>query len=186
MGFTSIDLAQIKARGVGKCQVLSIARQGGGADRVFAGIRSQPTLRQRRSRRGSQRRPLAHKPPNTESNEYQGCGHSGDPPSATRMEPQNRGLRLDRSSRVMHRRQEAVPPAGDGLDKARILSAVSQCVSEPAHGRVETVVEVNKCVCGPQPALELFPRDHFSRPFQEQGKNLEGLLLQFYPGAVAS
>ena len=86
----------------------------------------------------------------------------------------------------MYRCHKPISPAGDGLDKTGILSAVAQGVPEPADGRIETVVEVDKGVCGPQPALQLFPRNHFSRSFEQQGKNLEGLFLQFYPGAVAS
>jgi len=86
----------------------------------------------------------------------------------------------------MYRSQKPISPAGNGLNKARILSAVAQGVPESADGCVEAVVEVDKGVCGPQPALQLFPGNYLSRSFQQQGKDLEGLFLQFDPGAAAS
>ena len=101
------------------------------------------------------------------------------------MDRRKRNLGIDGGSCSVYRRQKPVSAAGDGLNKTGILCAVAQGVPEPADGGVQTVVEVNKSVCGPQPALQFFPRHYFSRPFEQQSENLEGLFLQLHPGAVA-
>jgi len=53
------------------------------------------------------------------------------------------------------------------------------------------VIEIDKSVGGPDFLLQLFPRDHLARIFQQNLKNLQGLLLKLdldallaqFPGA---
>ena len=97
----------------------------------------------------------------------------------------NRKLSLDRGRHPADRHQKAVTPPGDGLNKTRVLRAVSQCVPKPADGGIEAVIEIDKSVGGPQTGPQLVPRDHLAGPFQQQGQNLERLFLQFDSGAVA-
>ena len=89
---------------------------------------------------------------------------TGRPSGGTRSSASRAGgIRADRH-------QKAVTPPGNGLDKSRILGAVAQGVAEPADGGVETVIEIDKGVGGPQTAPQLVPRNHLSRPFQQQGQ----------------
>jgi hypothetical protein len=39
---------------------------------------------------------------------------------------------------------------------------------------VQTVVELDECVCGPQAGTQILPRDHFSGMFDQAAENLEG------------
>src|SRR5579862_3275683 len=185
MRLASIHLAQVKPGVVGKCQVLSIAGKGGGPNWVFAGIGCKAAFGDGRSR-GQWRPRLPHKQPNPESGEYQCSRSGGDPPPANRMQRRSRGLSIDHSCWSMYWREKPVAAAGDGLNITRILGAVPQGVPEPADGGVETMIEVDESVGGPQPALQFMPADHLSRPREQQSENLEGLFLQFYPGAVSA
>jgi hypothetical protein len=52
--------------------------------------------------------------------------------------------------------------------------------------KTQAVIEVHKCVGGPQAFSQLFSADDFPRPFQQKREDLEGLFLQLKPGTVAS
>jgi len=62
---------------------------------------------------------------------------------------------------------EAITPLGHGFDKAWLLGGITQGVAQPGDGAVQSVVEVNKCVCRPQVLAQLIPRDHFPGPLQQ-------------------
>ena len=68
----------------------------------------------------------------------------------------NRKLGLDCGRHPADRHQKAVTPPRHGLNKTRILGAVSQRVAKPADGGVETVIEIDKGVGGPQAGPQLF------------------------------
>jgi hypothetical protein len=60
---------------------------------------------------------------------------------------------------------EAVPVAGQSFNELGILARVAQCLPEFLDGVVQTVVELDECVCGPQAGTQILPRDHLSGMF---------------------
>src|ERR1017187_5028346 len=78
----------------------------------------------------------------------------------------------------LDRSNEPVSTASQRFDIARIGGGISQRLAHLIDRCVEAVVEVDKSVGGPELLLQLFARDHFTRPLQQQGQHLERLPLQ--------
>jgi hypothetical protein len=81
---------------------------------------------------------------------------------------------------------EAVAAPGHGLKEARVVGVVSERVAQPLDGRVQTVVEVNKGVGGPEFFAQLLSRDQFSRPLQKSGQKLKWLILESHFEAAST
>jgi hypothetical protein len=60
----------------------------------------------------------------------------------------------------------------------RGVRGVVQNFAKPIHRGVEAVVEVNKRIIGPQPALEFLAGDQFAGALQQRDQYLQGLFLQ--------
>src|ERR1017187_1771583 len=75
----------------------------------------------------------------------------------------------------LDRSNEPVSTASQLFDIARIGGGISQRLAHLIDRGVEAVVEVDKSVGGPELLLQLFARDHFTRPLQQQGQHLERL-----------
>jgi hypothetical protein len=84
---------------------------------------------------------------------------------------------------ALDRSDEPVPAPWQRLDKARVVSRVVECLAKPFDGRVKAVFEVDEGIRGPELPVKLFPRNHFSRVFQEADQNLDR--LSFKPDFAA-
>lgn len=80
----------------------------------------------------------------------------------------------------MYRGDEPVPASWDGLDETRIARRIAERVAELIGGGVETVVEADEGVRGPEPLADLFARDHFAWTLEKDGEQAKGLFLQAY------
>ena len=72
---------------------------------------------------------------------------------------------------------EAITPFGHGFDEAGLLGGITQGLAQPGDGAVQAMIEVNKCVRGPQVLAQLVPRDHFPGTLQQQRQNTQWLFL---------
>jgi hypothetical protein len=81
---------------------------------------------------------------------------------------------------------EAVPALREGFDETRPFSVVSQSFPESINSFVETAIEVNERVTGPQSFCKLFPCHNLAGVLQQQNEHLKGLLLQLYLGTLAT
>lgn len=76
------------------------------------------------------------------------------------------------------RRDKPIPVARQGFDEAGIVRGVAQGFPEPHDGGIQTMVEVDKCVLGPEPFSQLLSCNDFASLFQQDGENATGLLLE--------
>jgi hypothetical protein len=74
--------------------------------------------------------------------------------------------------------EETVAPPGYRFHKARTLSGIAQGLPNFIDGFVQAVIEVNKCVGGPQVLLQFFPSNHFPGMLEQHSKHLKWLFLQ--------
>src|SRR6185295_13457736 len=92
------------------------------------------------------------------------------------------GRRLERrrrgNGRRLERGHETVAPAGQRLDEARTVGGIVQGIPQPLDRAVEADVEVHERVAGPEGLADLLARHDLARPLQEEGEDLERLLLQ--------
>ena len=72
--------------------------------------------------------------------------------------------------------QKTVPPSRQRLDVTRAGCRVAQRPAQRSDRDIDDVVEVDDCVIGPEPLLDLAPRDDLPLLFDEHPQNLEGLL----------
>jgi hypothetical protein len=79
-----------------------------------------------------------------------------------------------------HRSDEAVSPTRQRLDEAGIRRRVPKGVTKLVDGYIQAVVKIDIGVVAPQSPPKFFPADHFTRMLEENGQDLEGLLLQAY------
>src|SRR4051812_18123034 len=81
-------------------------------------------------------------------------------------------------------RNEPVATPRYGFHKPGILRRIAQRIPHFANGAVDCVVEIDKGVAVPELLLDLFPGDHFARAIDQEGQNLEWLLLNFDANAA--
>ena len=67
-----------------------------------------------------------------------------------------------------------------------LFGRIRQGIAKPPHRGVQSVIEINERIGGPQPRAHLFARNNLARAFQQHGKNLEGLVLDLYSAAIAA
>ena len=68
--------------------------------------------------------------------------------------------------------------AWQGLDIARVVSGVTQCVAHPPHGRVEAVLEIDERIVRPQALAKLVAGDQLTGTVQKGEEEPERLLRQ--------
>lgn len=73
---------------------------------------------------------------------------------------------------------ETVAAPVQSLDVTWAFCGITQGQSQFAHGFVETAIEVDKCVRGPEPLTKFLPRDQFPGALQQQGQDVKWLLFQ--------
>ena len=78
---------------------------------------------------------------------------------------------------ITDRRDEAIAPAGQCLDKARIIGRVAERLPNLIDSRSEGVLEVDNRVFAPEMKLKIFSRDNLARVLQQDGEYLERLAL---------
>ena len=66
----------------------------------------------------------------------------------------------------------------DRLDEAWHFRFITKGHPQPAHGCIETVLEIDERAARPQPATELVPRDDITRPLEQSREDFERLILQ--------
>src|SRR5688572_22873240 len=76
------------------------------------------------------------------------------------------------------RRDESISPSRKRLDEARVVGGVAKRRSQPLHGGVEAVLEIDKRAVRPEPLAQLVPGDHVAWTLEHQSKDFERLLLQ--------
>jgi hypothetical protein len=86
----------------------------------------------------------------------------------------------------MNRCQKSIAAPGHSFDKRWILCRVAQSIAQPADRGVQAVIKIDERIGGPQAVPYFFARDNLTLPLQKQSENLERLLLQFDPHAIAA
>jgi hypothetical protein len=68
--------------------------------------------------------------------------------------------------------------AGQRLDELWMVGGITQRVAQVIHRLVETAVEVDERVGGPQPPRQFFTCDELARPLEERQQQLQRLVAQ--------
>jgi hypothetical protein len=171
MGFPRINLAQIETSLVAKGQITTVARNGSRADSVIGGIGSQSRDAHLRRMALSEKQPQLY--PKHEQDH--GCAAGDQPPDVKTRGRMWGGFRHGRSRRyaiavrqpAIDRPHKPVATPRHSFHKSGILRRVSECVTKPLNGGIETVVEVNKGVGRPQSVAKIIAGHYFSRPLQQ-------------------
>src|SRR5205085_881179 len=79
---------------------------------------------------------------------------------------------------LVHRSNKPVSPSRHGFNKSWILRGITQHLSQPHDGRVQTVVEIYKSVARPQCIAQLFPAYDLAGMLQQNCQDVTRLLLQ--------
>jgi len=74
-----------------------------------------------------------------------------------------------------HSAHEAVATSWDGRNPAGIFSGIGQAIAEPLNSGIQSMVEVDEGITGPELGSELLARDHFAIRIQQQTQNTEAL-----------
>ena len=123
--------------------------------------------------------PRRHRPPPP----YQERRRTPARSTVTRPRPEEavRGGALERrrsGPACFDRGHETVAPAGQRLHEPRTVGGIVQGIPQPLDRAVEADVEVHERVAGPEGLADLLARHDLARPLEEEGEDLEGLLLQ--------
>jgi hypothetical protein len=78
----------------------------------------------------------------------------------------------------LDRRDKAIAPAGQCLDKSGVLCIVPESQANFRDSRVECVIEIDERVIRPDLGSKLFPCNQFARMSNEESQDLEWLYLQ--------
>src|SRR5277367_2168633 len=81
-------------------------------------------------------------------------------------------------SAIFDSSDEPVSLAGDGLDKARLLSIIPEHLPDPADGGIDAVVGVEENTLSPDPFDDLFPCNELSPVFNQEKEQLHGHRLE--------
>src|SRR5437763_9296135 len=74
---------------------------------------------------------------------------------------------------------ETVATARHGFNKARVLGIVGKDSPQTLQNDVKAALEVDEGSVGPEPLSEFIAGNNFSRPFQKDRQDAEGLFLNF-------
>jgi hypothetical protein len=75
-------------------------------------------------------------------------------------------------------RDEAVTAARQGLDKTGAFRGISQRFADLVDRYIQSLIEINKCVAGPDLVPKLVAGDDSAVLFQQRSEYLEWLILQ--------
>jgi hypothetical protein len=64
------------------------------------------------------------------------------------------------------------------FDESGLLGRIAQRIAQPLDGVVETLFKIDKGVGGPDLALQFFAGDKFTRMFEQDLQDVEGLVLE--------
>ena len=92
----------------------------------------------------------------------------------------------DRRLIPLHRRNQPIAAARQGLDESRGLGRVSKRFAQPLHRRVHSVLEVDECVVLPEPLTQFLAGDQLTGALHQALEHLEGLLLKAHTHAGLS
>jgi hypothetical protein len=76
---------------------------------------------------------------------------------------------------VLNGKDKSIAELGKGLDKARFSCRVIQNTAEFLDGGVQTVLEVDEGIRGPELLTKLFASNDIAGVVEQKGQNLEGL-----------
>ena len=82
------------------------------------------------------------------------------------------------SRRQPSRRDEPISASRKRLDEARVVGVVAERRSQPLHGGIEAVLEIDERAVGPQPLAQLVPGDDVAWTLEHHPEDFERLLLQ--------
>ncbi len=96
-------------------------------------------------------------------------------------------MRLDDRRLVrLHRRNQPIASARQGLDESRGLGRVPKRFAQPLYRRVHSVLEVDECVALPEPLTQFLASDQLAGALHQAFEHLEGLLLKVHAQAGLS
>jgi hypothetical protein len=93
---------------------------------------------------------------------------------------------LGSGARTIHCGNKTVPAASYGFDVSRFFGGVVEGGAQAVNRCVQTVVEINEGIGGPDSFLKFFAGCNLTRIFQQRLQNQERLLLQTYANASSA
>src|SRR5262245_52137055 len=72
---------------------------------------------------------------------------------------------------------ESIAALGERLDVARCLGSVAEGLAQPLDGVVQTAVEINEGIRGPDLPMEVLTCDDFASMLQQDAEEPKGLIL---------
>ena len=87
--------------------------------------------------------------------------------------------------RAVDGHEQSIAPARHCLDEARRRRRILERLAEPAHRRIQAVIEVDEGAVRPQALAEFLARDQPAGVFEERGQEHEGLVRQAAGDPVA-
>src|SRR6266852_7042080 len=87
---------------------------------------------------------------------------------------------------AVHGRDEAVSAAGQGFDEARARGGIAQRLANLVHCGIQTVIEIDEGISGPDPYAQIFSRHDLTVILQQGAEDLKRLLLKPDASAVFS
>ena len=76
------------------------------------------------------------------------------------------------------RSYESISGSRNCLDKQRTIGRIAERLAQSFDGIIQSVVEINEGVGGPEPLSKFFSRHQLARAFEERLKNRERLILK--------
>src|SRR6202007_2784559 len=86
--------------------------------------------------------------------------------------------------RLFNRSDKTIPAPGQSFYETWRFGSVPKRFPQPLNGIINSVIEINEGIGGPNILAQVFARNDPARLFQQNPKNLERLLLQADPGSV--
>jgi hypothetical protein len=65
---------------------------------------------------------------------------------------------------IAQRRDESIATFCNGLNVAGLISRIAQCLPQPGDRAVQTVIEINKRIRGPELLVQILPGHQFALP----------------------
>ena len=159
----------------------------------FQSLESGDGRRPRRGRRGvtpSQSGPQRH------ARRRQAEGDDHHMPQPDSSAPGGLGMRggrnlgahqgCRRGQRPVHRRDEPVPATGQRLDIARDVGRIIERLAQAAHRRVQTGLEVDERIGGPEALAQCLTRDELARTLEQRVQNRDGLVGNLEAGGAVA
>ena len=78
-------------------------------------------------------------------------------------------LLISLGDHLFQRRNEPVAVSGKSLNETGVVRGITERLAKPHHRGIQAVVKIDERVVGPEPFSQLFARDNFTAPLEEQG-----------------